>query len=150
MGHKTVNLGTNYYSVKRGIDYTLLESFWDLRGTEDCIHIGKSSMGWCFSLHVVPELGINTLEEWIRMFIDPDRVIVDEYRQTVSFLDMIGIITQRSRPQPNGWDAQTMARNHAEPGPNNLVRHRREYTERGRGCVRHGEGTYDYIFGEVS
>jgi hypothetical protein len=143
-------MGTNYYSVKRGLDYTKSESFWDLRGTEDFIHIGKSSMGWCFSLHVVPELGINTLEDWIRMFIDPDRIIIDEYRETVSFLDMIRIITQRSRPQSNNWDADTMDRNHAEPGPNNLVRHRREYTERGRGCVRHGEGTWDCIEGEFS
>ena len=142
-------MGTNYYSVKRGLDYEKPESFWDLRGTEDFIHIGKSSAGWCFSLHVVPELGINTLEDWIGMFIDPDRIIIDEYRETVSFLDMIRIITHRSRPQSNGWEATMLERNHAEPGPNNLVRHRIEH-DRKHGCVAHGEGTWDLITGEFS
>jgi len=142
-------MGTNYYSVRRGFDYESAESFWDLRGTEDCIHIGKSSMGWCFSLHVVPELGINNLEDWIRMFIEPDRIIINEYHDIVPFDKMMGVITQRSRPQPNGWDAETMARNHAEPGPNGLVRHSLDL-EREYGCVGHGEGTYDYITGEFS
>jgi hypothetical protein len=143
-------MGTNYYSVKRGVDYESEECFWNIRGTEDCIHIGKSSAGWCFSLHVVPELGINTLEDWIGMFIEPDRIIINEYRETVSFLDMIRIITHRSRPQSNNWDATMLERNHAEPGPNNLVRHRVEHERRGGGCIRHGEGTWDLITGEFS
>lgn len=140
-------MGTNYYSVKRGVDFESEECFWNIRGTEDCIHIGKSSSGWCFSLHIVPELGINTLEDWIGMFIEPDRIIIDEYRETVSFLDMIRIITHRSRPQSNSWDATTLERNHAEPGPNNLVRRR---IECGYGCAGHGEGTWDLITGEFS
>lgn len=142
-------MGTNYYSVKRYVDFESEESFWDLRGTEDCIHIGKSSAGWCFSLHIVPELGINTLKDWIGMFIEPDRIIIDEYRETVSFLDMIRIITNRSRPQSNSWDATMLERNHAEPGPHGLVRHRIEFFEYG-GCVGHGEGTWDLIKGEFS
>ena len=140
-------MGTNYYSLKRGVDYESEECFWNIRGTEDCIHIGKSSAGWCFSLHIDPELGINTIEDWIRMFIEPDRIIIDEYRETVPFDRMMGIITARGRANPNNWDADTMARNHAESGPNNLVRHR---IERGYGCVGHGEGTWDLIMGEFS
>ncbi len=140
-------MGTNYYSVRRGFDYESAESFWDIRGTEDCIHIGKSSLGWCFSLHVVPEMGINTFEDWIRMFIEPDRIIINEYHEVVPFDRMMGVITARSRKEPCTWDQESLDRNHAEPGPNNLVRHR---IDPENGCVGHGEGTYDYITGDFS
>ena len=142
-------MGTNYYSVRRGFDYESAESFWDLRGTEDCIHIGKSSMGWCFSLHVVPELGINNIEDWIRMFIEPDRIIINEYQEIIPFDKMMGVITNRSRTGPSPRDPNFMENNRAEPGPNGLVRHRIEFFEDG-GCVGHGEGTYDYISGDFS
>jgi hypothetical protein len=135
--------------VKRGFDYETAESFWDLRGTEDCIHIGKSSGGWCFSLHVVPEFGINTYEDWVRMFIDPDRIIIDEYREVVSFVDMIRIITARGRSSARVWDDEFMQKNYAAPGPNGLYRHSLDH-ERQYGCVGHGEGTWDYITGEFS
>jgi len=85
--------------VKRGFDYES-DSHWDLRGTEEFIHIGKSSLGWCFSLHVVPEFGINTYEDWVRMFIDPDRIIISEYNEVIPYTKMISIITARARPDP--------------------------------------------------
>lgn len=140
-------MGTNYYSVRRSFKYESADLFWDRHFNEDCIHIGKSSMGWCFSLHIVPELGINTLEDWIRMFIEPDRIIIDEYREIVPFDRMMGVITARGSPNSNNWDIEAMALNHAEPGPDNLVRHR---IDLGYGCVAHGEGTWDYILGEFS
>lgn len=142
-------MGTNYYSVRRGVDYKSVLSFWDLRGTEDCIHIGKSSAGWCFSLHVVPELGINALEDWIRMFIEPDRIIVDEYHEIVPFDRMMGTITQRGSLRTLVEDDEFLRKNHAVPGPNGLYRHRLDHT-RQFGCVGHGEGTWDMIFGEFS
>ena len=140
-------MGTNYYSVKRDVDFESEELFWDLRGTEDCIHIGKSSVGWCFSLHIVPRLGINTIEDWIRMFIEPDRIIIDEYREIVPFDRMMGIITARGRADPCNWTQEMLDRNFAELGPNNLVRHS---INSASGCVGHGEGSYDYISGEFS
>jgi hypothetical protein len=142
-------MGTNYYSVRRGLDVESPDTFWDLRGTEDCIHIGKSSGGWCFSLHVVPEFGINTLEDWIRMFIEPDRIIIDEYREIVPFERMMGVITQRGRASARVWDDEFMRKNCAEPGPNGLYRHSLDH-DREYGCVGHGEGSYDYISGEFS
>jgi hypothetical protein len=56
-------MGTNYYSVRRGVEELDSDAFWALRDedSDDCLHIGKSSLGWCFSLHVIPERGINTL-----------------------------------------------------------------------------------------
>jgi hypothetical protein len=146
LSHKEGDLGTNYYSVKRGVDYEA-DSHWDLRGTEEFIHIGKSSLGWCFSLHVVPEFRINTYEDWVRMFIDPDRIIISEYNEVIPYTKMISIITARARPDPCTWDAEKLERNYAELGPGNLVRHR---IDPENGCVGHGEGSYDYITGEFS
>ncbi len=134
--------------MKRGVDYET-DSHWDLRGTEEFIHIGKSSLGWCFSLHVVPEFGINTYEDWVRMFIDPDRIIISEYNEVIPYTKMISIITARARPDPCTWDAARLARNYAEHGPSNLVRYRIDH-ERTHGCVGHGVGTWDYITGEFS
>jgi len=142
-------MGTNYYSVKRDVDFESEERFWDLRGTEDCIHIGKSSVGWCFSLHVMPERGINSLTDWIHVFIDPERIIIDEYRDVVSLTEMMGVITARGRPERCAWSSDKMAQNFAVLGPNNLVRHRIE-PHRNRGCIAHGEGTWDLIVGSFS
>ena len=134
--------------MKRGVGYES-DSHWDLRGTEEFIHIGKSSLGWCFSLHVVPEFEINTYEDWVRMFIDPDRIIISEYNEVIPYTKMISIITARARPDPCTWDAARLARNYAEHGPGNLIRYRIDH-ERVHGCVGHGEGTFDYITGEFS
>ncbi len=140
-------VGTNYYSVRRGIECVDQETFWTLRYAEGdhVMHIGKSSGGWCFSLHVIPEHGINDLWDWLEIFLDPDRVIVNEYREITQFSDMMRVITQRSRSDPNGWNEETMDKNYAEPGPNNLVRHKI-----GHGCVSHGIGTWDCITGYFS
>lgn len=141
-------MGTNYYSVHRDVDLDKFDG-WDLRHDESgrCLHIGKSSGGWCFSLHVIPERGINSLGDWIAVFIDPERVIIDEYRDEVSLEKMMRVITQRSRPAGNEWDQATLDRNCAEPGPNNLVRHRMGDLCH---CVGHGPGTWDLIVGHFS
>lgn len=138
-------MGTNYYSVHRDVDLDKFDG-WDLRYDEEgrCLHIGKSSGGWCFSLHVIPERGINSLRDWIEVFIDPERVIINEYREEIGLEEMMRVITQRSRPPGNEWDQATLDRNCAEPGPNNLVRHR---MDQDLNCVGHGEGTWDLITG---
>lgn len=50
-------MGTNYYL------HTKPDCECCGRGFEP-LHIGKSSGGWCFSLHVMPEDNINTLDDW--------------------------------------------------------------------------------------
>lgn len=136
-------MGTNYYSVRRGLEDVDSESFWELvrREDEDILHIGKSSGGWCFSLHVVPEHGISDLDDWLPIFIDPERVIVDEYRNLIKFEQMMRTITARSwnRPDNFEWD------NHSMKGPNGLRRHKLD-----RYCVKHGSGTWDCIIGNFS
>ena len=94
-------------------------------------HIGKSSWGWCFGLHVIPEDGIATLDDWRDEWAQPGAYIVDEYGSRVSVEEMERIITQR-------------AKTHSARG--GLVRHHID----DRLCVGHGEGTWDYIVGEFS
>lgn len=112
---------------------------------EDRRHIGKSSFGWCFSLHVIPEDGINTLEDWVREWSMPGVHIVDEYGDVLTAKQMLSRVTERSGAAPN-WNAREYAINHAQPGPKNLIRHLVD----GMHCIGHGDGTWDYIRGEFS
>ena len=134
-------MGTNYYSVPRTMLGTLhfSENFWDLKNDpeNDILHIGKSSGGWCFSLHVIPDK--------VPIFIDPERAIVDEYLDEIDWEKMMRTITARGRKEPCNWDHERYERNYAEPGPNNLARH-----SIGHGCVEHGPGTWDLIEGNFS
>lgn len=139
-------MGTNFYFKQK-------ENI-----TGEGIHIGKSSGGWCFSLHVLPEMGINTLDDWKRYFAIEGSTIVDEYGVIHSVEEMLDRIENR------GWNHRTTEediknnafmssyknladfyeRNHAIEGPNNLLRHKVD----GSHCVGNGEGTWDYIQGE--
>lgn len=103
-------------------------------------HIGKSSGGWCFSLHVDEQ--IPSLDEWKREWSKSGVRIVDEYGEERSPASMLAIITERSWNPRGTFDYQ---RNHAEPGPNGLARHKLGY-----GCIGHGDGTYDLIVGDFS
>lgn len=114
-------------------------------------HIGKSSMGWCFSLRVYPEDDINTLDDWKKFWAG--KHIEDEYGEELSEEGMLVWITKRERPDfdwdkapamHTGWE-QFHAQNGSERGPNGMVRHRIDGH-----CIGHGEGTWDYIEGEFS
>ena len=88
-------------------------------------HIGNSSVGWCFSLHVYPDEGINTLQDW-RKYLE-GKNIKDEYGNTITFDNLMERITKRSHPR-------------------GLSRHEID----NRFCIGHGEGTFDYLVGEFS
>lgn len=114
-------------------------------------HIGKSSAGWCFSLHV--DENTKSLVDWIDLITfhlgNPDHPchIVDEYGRKLSLDELLHIIKNRDwghlvAPRPKEFYDQ----NNAEPGPNNLIRHKID----GRHCIGHGEGTWDLIRGEFS
>lgn len=140
-------MGTNYYlhekaaceSCKRPVDARK--------------HIGKSSIGWCFSLHVIPQEGIHDLPDWERLWSQPGAWIVDEYGAIIGVNEMYKIITSRSRTDedwkrvPYGhsdWD-EFHLRNQSQRGPSGLLRHKI-----GGHCVKHGQGTWDCIPGEFS
>jgi len=112
-------MGTNYYLHQKPDCKCCGRPF-------EPLHIGKSSGGWCFALHVMPEDGINTLDDWRVLWSAPGAFIRDEYGEKVSIADMERLITKRE------WRG----------GP--VKRHDDQY------CVGHGEGTWDYITGEFS
>lgn len=130
-------MGTNYY----------------LEDQEPCshcgrpyerVHIGKSSGGWCFSLHVIPERGINSLEDWKANW--QGKKIYNEYGDEVSHEEMISIITERSWNKNLPSDPNWFSQNYAEIGPNNLARHKID----GHHCIGHGDGTWDLIATDFS
>jgi len=109
-------------------------------------HIGKSSGGWCFALHVIPEEGIKDLENWKKLWYQPEAEIRDEYDDKITIQEMYAIITDRGCDEPNDIPLQWYGKNNAEPGPNGLVRHQIN----GWHCIGHGAGTWDLIIGEFS
>lgn len=135
-------MGTNYYLIRDVCPHCG-------RG-DPRIHIGKSSAGWCFSLHVSGgeswDENPKNLDEWRQRWTEHGVLIVDEYGKTVEPAEMERVILERSRgdlrKQPGYW----YAANHASPGPNGLARHQID----GRHCIGHGDGTYDLCPGEFS
>jgi len=130
-------MGTNYYWYKVppcpccGREY-------------ESLHIGKSSAGWCFSLHIYPEQDLNTLSKWKRLWKLPGSYIKDEYGAHITVSQMLDIITKRSRQGPLP-DRQWLEKNYAVPGPNNLARRKISHN-----CVGYGKGTWDYCVGDFS
>ena len=117
----------------------------------DKLHIGTSSAGWYFALHVIPELGINTLDDWRNLWSAPGAVILDEYGKTVSMPDMELVITVRQGSpkksyKPYSSEDEMLRLNDCEWGDYNLLRAK----VGGYWCIGHGEGTWSYFIGEFS
>lgn len=122
------------------------------------LHIGKSSAGWCFSLHVMPEEGIHDLAGWAMRWSQPGALVRNEYGEALSGDQMETIITSRGVARTKDWDSAWWRShgcssedhfhrlNGSERGPNGLLRHRID----GRHCIGHGAGTWDLITGEFS
>jgi hypothetical protein len=110
-------MGTNYYLHKNVCP--------TCKRPEEVKHIGKSSVGWAFGLHVYPEDGIDNLEDWTKEFERGQ--IKNEYHGDIPPAEMVSIITEREHPR--GLSRQGID---------------------GRHCVGHGEGTYDFCIGEFS
>jgi hypothetical protein len=135
-------MGTNYY---------LHEHTCAWCGRSDEIHIGKSSGGWCFALHIYE--AIPDLAAWQLRWGQREAQIRAQGEEVVLTPEqMLAIITKRSwpeRPKPGhpytNW-AHFHLRNHSETGPNGLVRHKID----GEHCIGHGEGTWDLMIGEFS
>ena len=84
-------MGTNYYLVKK-------EDTCPTCGhIEEKLHIGKSSYGWVFSLHVIPDKEITSLEDWIKLFNSTEYRIRNEYLQDITKEEMLKIIMNRKR-----------------------------------------------------
>lgn len=113
------------------------------------LHIGKSSGGWYFALHVIPEAGLNDLEDWRALWSMPGKIIRNEDGDVVSPLGMLERIVARSWPVAPGTpprSATEMRRNYAEEGEMGLLRSIVD----GVHCVGHGMGTWDLCAGDFS
>lgn len=143
-------MGTNYY-------YHDKEPCPCCKREYESKHIGKSSFGWCFSLHVYPDEGISDLDDWIKLFNEPGTYILDEYGNEISVEKILDVITNR-RGASDSWDdfekrilllysseEDFHRRNYSERGPNYLLRH----SLRGN-CIKHGVGTWDCLINEFS
>jgi hypothetical protein len=128
-------MGTNYYLVTRSNECSACA-----RHDEERLHIGKSSTGWCFSLHVIPERGLNSLDDWKRLW-ESGGVIENEYGEERTAAEMLSTITDR-RFEGAEWTASDLAQNHASRGPNGLARHGYQ--------AKPGPGTWDLCTGEFS
>lgn len=119
------------------------------RDPETRRHIGKSSPGWCFALHVYPEEGIHDLADWLVLFDANSGRIEDEAECKVPRVDLLREIQARSYPGPMRENMHWRdIVNHAESGPNGLLRVR---IDPGRtGCIGHGAGTWDLCVGDFS
>jgi len=126
------------------------------------LHLGKSSNGWTFALHVYPEQGIHTWGDVLYEALQATGKggwIKDEYGTEVEIDMFVDIVTERSSHYTiehniaiatayNIWYkdvADFLRKKEAVAGPNNLLR-----PKIGNGCIGHGDGTYDYLVGEFS
>lgn len=119
-------MGTNYYHYN------------DETGERQ--HIGKSSVGWVFLVHVYADDGIRTLDDWQQRWQQPNTHIESEYGERRTPTEMLHWITARAFP--HAPTPQSLAENMADAGPRNLMRPRMGGWSR---CTGHGDGTWSYI-----
>lgn len=139
-------MGTNYYLYTKPACPTCGHA-------DEPLHIGKSSAGWCFGLHIDPSNGVNDLDDWERLWMQPGAFIRSEYGDDISVTEMRLIIMTRTAPER--WDKTPLGyhdwehfhqQNHSELGPFGLLRHRID----GLHCIGRGAGTWDLLAGEFS
>ena len=82
-------MGTNYYAR---IDACPVCTRCD---PADDMHIGKSSGGWAFALHVDPSEGVCDLEDWLEIFYDPTVSLWREDGKRLTPDQMLVVITNR-------------------------------------------------------
>ena len=112
-------------------------------------HLGKSSMGWCFALHVYPEEDLHNWQDvWNHidwLVNEADYIIKDEYGRVVDPATFFGIVWDRGNCPWKILSKQWLKGNHVIPGPFGLARHRLDDR-----CIGHGDGPFDYIIGDFS
>lgn len=177
-------MSTNYYLYKKPL-LSRARELVGLRGRNEVIrrwlrdrgissvhpmhgkHIGESSGGWCFRLHVStpntlgseswsqdPFSYILDLWDWLPWLKDSAFYIANEYGDEISVDEMTKIIQERQFvPGPAMCEEMTregIARFYATRGgvrgPGYLCRHKID----GHYCIGHGAGTWDLIIGEFS
>ncbi len=132
-------MGTNYYLYERKNCPHCNQPM-----PENRLHIGKSSAGWAFSLHVIPEENLNDIFDWSKRWEEAGCRIEDEYSRLVTPYEMLKHIVLRRRIPPDSDRPFDHAANGSEPAPNGLVisRHSRLKPSRGEAVWSHSP--YDF------
>ena len=134
-------MGTNYYARKYDHDTCTVSS----------LHIGKSSGGWNFSLHVISQRDSDfdnagrpllCLEDWLPVF-DTHRIF-DEYDREITKEEMLDIIANRHGVFGEILTLEEARRAGGEVGINNLIAHKVDNSF----CYGTEGGTWDLIAGE--
>lgn len=109
-------MSTNYYLHRREASCPHCHRAYEP------LHIGKSSVGWCFALRVFPNgeggRAPKSLEDWKVLWSNPEYEIRDSYGIVLSDVEMLSKVVGR---------------------PRDSKRHDL------RDGVSHGEGTYDLV-----
>jgi hypothetical protein len=135
-------MGTNYFLHAP-------KCFHCGKEAEEPLHLGKSSGGWCFGLHVRPE---QELYDWADMWamikqrIEQGWIIKNEYGEEIDDALFFTIAWDRKGRSSEPIDPHWLARNHAIQGPSGLARHALLPGH----CIGHCDGPIDYIIGEFS
>lgn len=136
-------MGTNYFLHSQQCPHCGVER-------KDKMHLGKSSAGWCFSLHVYPALELNDwfdMWEYISFCTEEEGYeIKDDCGDTINPALFFTIVWDRHCNAPH--DAEWLRKNHAKPGPFGLARHLID----GQHCIGNaGLNTpIDYCVGQFS
>jgi len=142
------NMGMNYYLVKE--PFKCCSHCGQTVDEPETIHIGKSSGGWCFSLHGIEGFAMS-LDEWVPRFYEYP--IIDESGTPITPQEMIGKIKDRSIPSTlqervdkSKWYSsveEMLIKNSAIEGPGNLMRH-------ASSTIHGGSETWDLVLGDFS
>lgn len=70
------------------------------------LHIGKSSAGWLFSMHVIPSEDIESWNDW-QSVLQASGKIFDDSHNVVTFEELRQIVEDRSAKHPLEFDWST-------------------------------------------
>ena len=106
-------------------------------------HIGKSSAGWVFALHVYPDQGIKDLPDWYDLWGKLGVRIRDSYGGVLTRVEMLDQVLGRFGARHRNKESELwFMQNGAEPGPYGLAR-----AKLGPRVIGHGLGTYSLHIG---
>lgn len=137
-------MGTRYYYYPNPCEHC--------GRADERLYIGLSSVGWCFALCIHPDLEINDLRDWRRLWAEDKGVIKNEYHDVITVDEMVSTIVDRRGNSPweeKKWvgyrsEEQFMKFNFGQRGPNNLIRCQLIPDK----CIGHGAGTWDIFIGD--
>lgn len=138
-------MGTNYYcETGRMLEVECDCGFSHMM--PETLHIGKSSWGWKFTLHAIPEKGLECWRDWEEVLKCAKRIF-DECGDDVTFEEMRETVLHRARE----LDDEEKARMVETAVKYGYILDRRSWLFGGeRGRMQGDDGDYSMMTGEYS